>query len=60
MIELDCTPEDAVIIITALNQLKRQLSKFDSDEEYFHIRQFMDKEVDRKIEALIGKLTGKH
>ena len=59
MNELEYSGEDAVILITALNQLKAQLAKFDKDQEYRHLRQFMDKEVDRKIDNLIDKLAGR-
>ena len=58
MDELEYSGEDAVILITALNQLKAQLGKFDKDKEYMHLRQFMDKDVDSKIDNLIDKLAG--
>ena len=59
MNSLEYSGEEAVIIITALHQLKEQLVKFDKDREYSSIRQFMDKEVDKKIDNLIDRLVGK-
>ena len=34
MNDLEYSEEDAVILITALNQLKAQLAKFEEDQEY--------------------------
>ncbi len=57
---LEYSGEDAVIIITALNQLKEQLAKFDHDKEHSFIRQFMEEGVEEKIDNLIARLIGKH